>query len=297
MATLFRKGRGGPVWLAVLLLLSLGLYLADSRLHLLEGVRGWIMAGLEPVQRLAALPSSLWRGVTEAVQSREHLENERARLHQENLMLKTQMQTYWSVQEENKRLRAALKATQPLEQDLLLADSIPVQGDALNKTLLINRGERDGIHVGQAALAAEGVLGQVVHVGPRTAEIMLLSDGSHALPVRVARSGQRAIARGTGASDRLDILHMPNNADVREGDLLLTSGLGGGFPAGYPVAVVATIAPAQSGPFAEISARPLAPLGDPREVVLVWMRERPAPLPAQPPPSKPAVPVDAPHAR
>ncbi|TQV64481.1 MAG: rod shape-determining protein MreC [Halothiobacillaceae bacterium] len=281
MANLFRKGRGGPVWLAVLVLLSLGLYLADSRLHLLEGVRGWIMAGLEPIQRLATLPSSLWRGASESFHSREHLENERARLGQENLLLKTQMQTFWSIQEENKRLRAALKATRPLEQDLLLAEIIPVQSAPLGQTVLINRGAHDHVHVGQAALAAEGVLGQVIHVGPQTAEVMLLSDGSHALPVRVARSGQRAIARGTGGMDRLEILHMPNNADVREGDLLVTSGLGGGFPAGYPVAVVMGIAPAQSGPFASISARPLAPLNDPREVILVWMRDTTAPLPAE----------------
>lgn len=271
MANLFRKGRGGPVWLAVLVLLSLGLYLADSRLHMLEGLRGWIMAGLEPVQRLTTLPSTLWRDLSDSVHSRADLENERARLEQENLLLKTQMQTFWSTQEENKRLRAALNATRPLEQDLLLAETIPVQGDALSHTLLINRGQRDDVHVGQAALAAEGVLGQVIHVGPRTAEVLLLSDGSHAIPVRVARSGQRAIARGTGTIDRLEVLHMPNNADVREGDLLITSGLGGGFPAGYPVAVVTAIAPAQSGPFADISARPLAPLNDPREVILVSM--------------------------
>ncbi|MEW6764464.1 MAG: rod shape-determining protein MreC [Pseudomonadota bacterium] len=278
MASLFRKGRGGPVWLAILVLLSLGLYLADTRLQMTEGLRGWLMAGLEPLQRLVALPSTLWHGATEALQSRESLEDENARLKQDNLLLKTQMQTFWSVQEENKRLRALLNATSPLEQDLLLADTLPVRDGNITRTLLINRGAHDGVHIGQAALTTEGVLGQVIHVGPRTAEILPLTDGSHAIPVRVARTGQRAVARGTGSSERLDILHMPNNAEVREGDLLMTSGLGGGFPEGFPVAVVTIVAPAQSGPFATISARPLAATDDPREVILVWMRSPDAPL-------------------
>lgn len=288
MAHLFRKGHPGPVWLAVLLLASLGLYLADARLHLLDHVRGWLMAGAEPVQRLAALPAQLWRNAVEATRSRAEMQDELARLGQENLLLKAQMQTFWAMQEENRRLRNILHATQPLEQDLLLAESIPVKGDARRQMMLINRGSRDGIFVGQAVLAAEGLLGQVVHVGPRTAEILLLTDDTHAIPVRIARTGQRAIARGTGQGDRMDILHLPNNADVREGDLLVTSGLGGTFPAGYPVASVSVIAQAQSGPFASISARPLAPVDDVREVILVWMRDAsstdiPSPDPAHAP--------------
>jgi rod shape-determining protein MreC len=272
VARLFIKGRPGPVWLAVLLLASLGLYLADARLHLLDPVRGWLMAGVEPVQRLAALPTQLWRDATEAMQSRAALQDELARLSQENLLLKAQMQTFWAQQEENRRLRNLLRAVQPLEQDLLLAESIPVKGDARRRMILINRGSRDGVFVGQAVLAAEGLLGQVVHVGPRTAEVLLLTDDTHAIPVRIARTGQRAIARGTGQGERMEILHLPNNADVREGDLLVTSGLGGTFPAGYPVASVSVIEQTQSGVFANISARPLAPVDDVREVILVWMR-------------------------
>jgi rod shape-determining protein MreC len=273
VAHLFHKGRPGPVWLAVLLLASLGLYLADARLHLLDHVRGWLMAGVEPVQRLAALPVQLWNGVAEATRSRAEMQDELARLGQENLLLKAQMQTFWALQEENRRLRDALHAVQPLEQDLLLAESLPVKGDARRQMILINRGSRDGVFVGQAVLAAEGLLGQVVHVGPRTAEVLLLTDDTHAIPVRIARTGQRAIARGTGQPERMDILHLPNNADVREGDLLVTSGLGGTFPAGYPVASVSVIAQAQSGAFASISARPVAPVEDVREVILIWMRE------------------------
>lgn len=273
MAQLFRKGHPGPVWFAVLLLISFGLYLADARLHLLEPLRSHLLAGIEPLQRLAALPTLLWQDAHETFKTRVQLETELGQLKQENLLLKTQMQTFWALQEENRRLRQLLRAVQPLEQDLLLAETLPIKGDNRRRIILINRGSRDDVFIGQAVLAAEGLLGQVVHVGPRTAEVMLLTDDRHAIPVRIARTGQRAIARGTGQNDRLEILHLPNNADVRDGDLLVSSGLGGLFPAGYPVATISLIENAQSGAFANISARPLAPLDDIREVVLVWLRD------------------------
>lgn len=273
MANLFLKGRPDPVWLAVLILLAFALYLADSRLRLAEDLRGWIMAGMEPLQRVVALPVTLWHTVKTSIQSREELENERARLYQENLLLKTQMQTFWAVQEENRRLRAALNATRPLELDMLLAERIPTRTTQNNKTILVNRGRKDGVFVGQAALGAEGLLGQVIHVGPTTAEIMLINDREHAVPIRVARSGQRGIAQGDGK--QLKVVHLPNNTDIQEGDLLITSGLGGIFPEGYPVAKVTSIAPSKSGPFLSITAEPLAPVDDPREVVLIWTHEAP----------------------
>ncbi len=273
MAQLFHKGRPGPIWLAILLLASLGLYLADARLHVLAPLRGWLMAGVEPVQRLAALPTETWRAASGAMRSREDMQDELARLRQENLLLKAQMQTFWAMQEENRRLRKLLHASQALEQDLLLAEVIPIQSDPHRHMVLVNRGSRDGVYVGQAALAAEGLLGQVVRVGPHTAEILLLTDDMHAVPVRIVRTGLRAIAQGTGEGQRMDILYLPSNADVQVGDLLVTSGLGGSFPANYPVAKVSEVAPEPSGSFASIHAVPLAPVDDVREVILLWLRE------------------------
>jgi rod shape-determining protein MreC len=142
-----------------------------------------------------------------------------------------------------------------------------------NPSILINRGTRDGVYVGQAALLGTGVLGQVQHVGVSTAEILPLTDEQHAIPVRVARSGQRGIVRGTGAWDEVSVHHLPKQADVVVGDVLLTSGLGGRFPEGFPVASITHISAEQSGAFADIRARPMAELHDVRDVVLVWMRE------------------------
>ena len=273
MAPLFRSGHGRPVWLAVLMLMALGLYLADSRLNLLEGLRGGLMTLLEPMQRMAAFPGQFWSDSRESLRSRAALEAENQQLKAEQKLLQAQMQTFWSVEQENKRLRTALNAVSPLDMDVMLAQVIRSADSTHNPTILINRGSRDGVYVGQAALLGTGVLGQVQHVGMNSAEILPLTHERHAIPVRVARSGQRGIVRGTGSMDELSVHHLPKQADVAVGDVLLTSGLGGRFPEGFPVASITQIAAEQSGAFADIRARPMAELHDVRDVVLVWMRE------------------------
>jgi rod shape-determining protein MreC len=273
MASLFRNTRSHPVWLAVLMLAAFGLYLADVRLHLLEGLRGGLLSLLEPAQRLVAAPGQFWVDTQEALRSREALELENKQLKQEQKLLQAQMQTFWSVEQENKRLRIALNASLPLEMDLMLAKVLRSADATQNPTILIDRGAQDEVYVGQAALLGTGVLGQVLHVGAHTAEIIPLTDEQHSIPVRVARSGQRGVVRGTGLIDELRVQYLPRQADVVVGDVLLTSGLGGGFPEGFPVASVTQISTEQSGAFAGIRARPLAAIHDVREIVLVWMRK------------------------
>ncbi|OYY75545.1 MAG: rod shape-determining protein MreC [Gammaproteobacteria bacterium 28-57-27] len=257
----------------MLLLAAVGVYLADSRLHLLEGLRGGLMSLLEPMQRAASFPRQFWQDTRDALRSREALDSENQQLEANNKLLQAQMQTFWSVEQENKRLRQALNAVAALEVDVMLAQVLRNATDTNNPTILINRGARDGVYVGQAALLGTGVLGQVQHVGANTAEILPLTNERHAIPVRVARSGLRGIVQGAGILDEVSVHHLPKQADVVVGDVLLTSGLGGGFPEGFPVASITRISPEQSGAFADIRARPMAELHDVRDVVLVWMRE------------------------
>lgn len=273
MATLFRGAPSRPVGLAVLLLAALGLYLADARLHLLEGLRTGLLTLLEPLQRVAALPGQMWADSRESLRSREALELENEQLKAERKLLQAQMQTFWSVEQENKRLRIALNAISPLDTDVMLAQVLRSSASTPNPTILINRGRNEGVYVGQAALLGTGVLGQVQHVGSSTAEVLPLTDEQHAIPVRVARSGQRGIVRGTGSLDELSVLHLPKQADVVIGDILLTSGLGGRFPEGFPVASITQISGEQSGAFVDVRARPMAEMHDVRDVVLVWLRE------------------------
>jgi len=284
VASLFRSVHSQPVWLAILVLAAVGMYLADARLHLLEGLRGGLMTLLEPMQRVAAFPGQIWQDTRDALRSREALDLENQQLKEDKKLLQAQMQTFWSVEQENKRLRAALNAVSPLDVDVMLAQVLRSAASTNNPSLLINRGTRDGVYVGQAALLGTGVLGQVQHVGMSTAEILPLTDEQHAIPVRVARSGQRGIVRGTGAADEVNVHHIPKQADVVVGDVLLTSGLGGRFPEGFPVASITHISPEQSGAFADIRARPMAEIHDVRDVVLVWVRE-PNAMPTELPPS------------
>jgi rod shape-determining protein MreC len=145
-----------------------------------------------------------------------------------------------------------------------------VDFDPFSQDIVINKGSQQGVVVGQPIVDAEGVMGQVVHVAPYTSTAMLITDPSHAIPVADNRNGLRAIAMGTGSADRLDIPHLPLNADIKEGDLLVTSGLGGRFPPGYPVAIVEKVERNPGQAFSDVTARPTAHLEQSREVLLVW---------------------------
>jgi rod shape-determining protein MreC len=160
-----------------------------------------------------------------------------------------------------------------------------VDVDPYRQLLILNKSSRDGVYEGQPVIDAHGVMGQIVHVTATNSTLMLITDASHALPVQVDRTGLRAIAFGTGSIDSLDLRHIPHNADLREGDLLITSGLGGVFPPNYPVAKITSIERPQGEPFLQVSAEPLALLDRSREVLLVWHK---APEKAEAPPEEKA---------
>jgi len=145
-----------------------------------------------------------------------------------------------------------------------------VDANPFSHSLVINVGSLDGVFDGQALIDANGVVGQVIKTGLLTSQAMLISDTDHALPVEVNRNGLRTIAVGTGQIGSLNLPFVVNNADIRVGDLLVTSGLGGAFPAGYPVAVVSSITLIPQQPYANVSATPAAALGQVREIMLIW---------------------------
>jgi rod shape-determining protein MreC len=170
--------------------------------------------------------------------------------------------------------------------------------DAFRERVLVDKGAQDGVFVGQAVLDAGGVFGQVSRVEQLTCEVIMVSDATHAIPVQVNRNGLRTIAVGTGDLAKLKLPYLPTSADVVAGDLLVTSGLGGGFPAGYPVGTVAEVKrdPAQS--LADVDVKPAAALDRSRELLFVWMKPQLAPTaavvpPATTPPPKPAKPQAA----
>ena len=246
----------------------------DHRQGFLSDIRSAISVIVYPIQALVSLPVSASGWLGENLSSREALMEENQALQSQNIFLKAQMQKFISLEIENMRLRKLLDASERVNDRVLAAELLSVDLDPFSHQVVVNKGSRHEIYRGQPVLDAEGVYGQVVHPMPFTSQIMLITDPAHALPVQFNRNGIRTIAAGTGAMDMLELLHIPNNSDVQVGDTLVTSGLGGVFPAGYPVAEVIQFEPVVSQPYAKVFARPLALLDRSREVLLVWHQER-----------------------
>jgi rod shape-determining protein MreC len=195
---------------------------------------------------------------------------ENEQLKRERLSTNFRLQRLDTLEAENRRLRELLESTEALGHRVLIAEVLAVDPNPYRKRFNLNRGLRDGVFVGQALLDADGVVGQVAQVGPFTSEAVLITDPDHTLPVSVNRNGIRTVAVGTGESNRLRLRALTNSSDVVAGDLLISSGLGGVFPSGYPVAriVEVQIRPGQS--FAEVIAEPVSKLDRDQEVLLVW---------------------------
>jgi len=250
--------------------LSIVLLIVDHQQHHLDALRSAIGTAVHPLRVVVDAPISAWQWFDRTSTDINTLQLENNRLKAERLLTNARLQRYSSLEAENARLRAMLEATGRVRDRVRVAQIMSVNANPFRHSIVIDKGSRDGVYDGQAILDANGVLGQVIETGVVSSEGLLISDPDHARPVEVNRNGLRTIARGTGEFDRLDLPFLPNNADIKEGDILVTSGLGGSFPAGYPVAVVDSVQRIPAEPFAEVSARPSAALNQVREIMLVW---------------------------
>ena len=223
-----------------------------------------------PLYWAADLPTRMGQWTETHIQSRAQLLEENERLHRENLLQRGRSHQMASLQAENVRLRALLNSTALLRDDVLVAELIGVSPDPERHQLVLNKGQGDGVFVGQPLIDAEGLMGQVVEVGGLNSRALLITDATHSVPIQVNRNGVRAIAEGTGALGSLDIKHVSATTDIQVGDLLVTSGLGGLFPAGYPVAVVKEVERDPGETFARVLAVPSAALDRTRHVLLVF---------------------------
>jgi rod shape-determining protein MreC len=253
-------------------LLALGLIIVDKRYDHLGRIRRLLSIVAYPVQVAVASPFEGWNWFRESVSSRETLRADKAKLEAELRLAQFRLQRYEALEAESLRLRALRDATAGVSSRFIIGDIMDVDLDAFRARVLVDKGARDGVFVGQAVLDAGGVFGQVARVEQLTSEVILVSDASHAIPVQVNRNGLRTIAVGTGDTNKLKLPYLPTSADVVAGDLLVTSGLGGGFPPGYPLGTVAEVKrdPAQS--LADVDVRPAAALDSARELMFVWLK-------------------------
>jgi rod shape-determining protein MreC len=250
--------------------MSITLMVLDHRYNHLESLRSALSVLLYPIQYLAGLPVLLSESASNTIISHNQMKAQRDKLYEENLLLRARLQKFEALEAENMRLRGLLDSSFKVGDRVLIAELIAVEQDLFRQVVLINKGSTSGLFEGQPVLDANAVVGQVTHINPFSANVLLITDASHALPVQVNRNGLRTIALGTGLINRLELPHLPNNADIQVGDLLVTSGLGGGFPPGYPVAEVVEVNREPGQPFASVIAQTTAHLDRIREVLLVW---------------------------
>jgi rod shape-determining protein MreC len=251
--------------------LSIVLMFLDQRGGWLEGARFLMQAAAYPAQLAVNSPTSAWHWVSDMFETRDALRAENELLRKEQRELQVRAMRYEALARENGQLRGLKAALPAVAERWLVAEVVNVE--SLRQRVLINRGTRNGVFKGQAVLDDRGLLGQTTHVGPWSAEVLLVTDPEHYVPVQIERTGLRTIAVGAGEEAGIALPFLPANADVERGDLLITSGLGGVFPQGYPVAKVVDVQRDAVQPLAHVRAAPLAGIDNDREVILVWFRE------------------------
>ncbi|MGK9415515.1 rod shape-determining protein MreC [Pseudomonas cedrina] len=274
MKPLFAKGPSLGVRLLVLVVLSVALMVVDARFALLKPVRSQMSLVLMQTYWITDLPQRLYQGVASQFGSRTELVAENEKLKTENLLLQGRMQKLAALTEQNVRLRELLNSSALVNEKVEVAELIGMDPNPFTHRIIINKGERDGVVLGQPVLDARGLMGQVVELMPYTSRVLLLTDTTHSIPVQVNRNGLRAIASGTGNPERLELRHVADTADIKEGDLLVSSGLGQRFPAGYPVATVKEVIHDSGQPFAIVRAVPTAALNRSRYLLLVFSDNR-----------------------
>lgn len=252
------------------MLVVVSLITADLRFNSLASTRALLDTAATPIFWLVDLPSRAFQWVDTYIQSRSQLLEDNERLKRENLILQSRSLQMASLQADNARLRALLNSSAMLRDDVLVAELIGVSPDPVRHQLMLNKGADDGVFVGQPLIDASGLMGQVIEVGVYHSRALLITDATHSIPVQVNRNGVRAIAEGTGILDSLEIHHVSATTDIQAGDLLVSSGLGGRFPVGYPVATVNAVERDPGELFARVTARPSAALDRSRHVLLVF---------------------------
>ncbi|CAN5165765.1 rod shape-determining protein MreC [soil metagenome] len=290
---LFLRGPSLGTRVFLLAVAAILLMVFDQREHHLTSIRETLSVAIYPIRALADLPFSVRERVADVFATRSALREQNARLERRQLLIAAKLQRFAALEAENARLRELMDSTAQVADRILVAQIMAVDLDPYRHRIVLNKGTRDGVYQGQAILDARGIVGQVIRAEPLSSEALFISDPSHAMPVQVNRNGLRTIAVGSGDIARIELPFLPNNADIRADDLLISSGLGGGFPAGYPVARVIEVQRSPGKPFATVGAEPMAALNRNREVLLVWsnddslMFERAADEPADELPAKP----------
>lgn len=282
MKPIFSRGPSLQLRLFLAVIAAIALIVADSRLSVFVKIRNYMDTAVSPFYFLANGPRKVLDSVSEMLATRQQLELENRALRQELLLKNSDILLVGQFKQENARLRELLGS--PLRQDehKMVTQVISTGSDPYSDQVVIDKGSDNGVYEGQPVISDKGVVGQVVAVAKMTSRVLLICDTSHALPIQVLRNDIRAIVAGSGCADDLQLEHLPGNTDIRVGDVLVTSGLGGRFPEGYPVAVVSSVKVDNQRAYTVIQARPTASLQRLRYLLLLWAADRNGEMPLPP---------------
>nr|WP_255746613.1 rod shape-determining protein MreC [Lysobacter sp. CFH 32150] len=256
------------------LALAVALIVLDHRGGWLSRVRDRAELLVQPLWAVAGWPGQVVQALSNDAGTRTSLIAENRRLRNALLMSNARVARLQAATADNARLRGLLGAVERGGLDVQLASILDIDLDPTRQRLVLDAGSSDGARVGQVLIDAGGVVGQIIETTPMHSTALLLTDPDHALPVAVLRSGVRLVAYGTGRSDRLTLASIPLSSDVKVGDVVVTSGLGERFPAGFPVGTIAALRPDESRAFLIGDVKPAAQLDRGRDVLL--LRSAPA---------------------
>ncbi len=273
MNPIFGRGPSLQLRLFIAILLSASLMLADSRLDAFSSVRYLLNSSVAPIQYLANTPRTMFDGVYERFSTKQSLLNTNKALRNKMLLLESEVTLLEQYREENERLRKLLGSPFVRDERKVVTEVMAVDSSTYQEQVVIDKGRVDGVYVGQPVINEKGVVGQVVEVAAHNSRVLLITDPNAAIPVQVIRNDIRVIASGSGNANGIQLQHIPSNNDIIEGDLLVSSGLGGRYPEGYPVAYISTVVKDSHQEFATIEADPTVDFDRLRYLLLIWPTE------------------------
>ncbi|MYN11062.1 rod shape-determining protein MreC [Pseudoduganella aquatica] len=285
---LFKQGASARVKMTLFACISIALLLADARMHALTAVRQVVGTVLYPLQMAALMPRDAIYGVGDYFSSLSSLEKQVRELRQQQIATAQALQQAQLHSTENAQLRKLLDARGHVPGKSMLAEILYDARDSASRKVVLDRGAQAGVQLGLPVIDNQGVVGQVTRVFPFTSEVTLLTDKEQAIPVQLLRNGLRSVAYGRGQSGQLDLRFMAPNADVQVGDILITSGIDGVYPAGLAVARVSQVENNGNGAFGRVVCQPLAGIQNHRQLLILMS---PPDLPPRPPEEEPIKPA------
>ncbi|MHB1949185.1 MAG: rod shape-determining protein MreC [Gammaproteobacteria bacterium] len=278
MKSIFTRDSQPGVRMLILVVLSVALMIMDTRVATVSRVRTALSITLVPLQYMVSEPIQLIDRIGDMISSHDALVRDNLDLRAQQLLLKAQVQRLLAIESENNQLKALLRSSAQVQGKVLVAQLLSLDTDPFVHQVILDKGYRDGLYLGQPVLDANGLMGQVIQIGPLTSRVLLINDPHSGVPVEIARNGLRAIAMGDSYSGKLRLNNVTQTSDVKEGDILVTSGLGQHYPEGYPVGRVISVVKDPGLQFATITVEANAHLDRARQVLLIWPSKVQAPV-------------------